>query len=162
MIPSEIRQYYRSGGLRGVAGRVHNFVLNRLRQHTGPRMQPTSYLVRFHEHDVPDQMRIGERYRMHVTVVNQSTRTWTSHDITLSYRWYTDAGNQPILSDEVPRTPLPTIVQPGQATKLQIDVRAPEVPGSYTLALDMLEGRNTWFADIVPGVAQSISVVIEN
>ncbi|TAK37073.1 MAG: glycosyltransferase [Chloroflexota bacterium] len=166
LVPREIRQYYRSKGLRGAIGRVGSFVLPRLGQRIGPRLQPTLYLARYQVHDIPERMRPGETCHVNIGVVNQSTRTWSGsgpsspQPISLSYRWYTDDGASAM--GEASRSPLPADIEPGQALELQIEVHAPEIAGRYILAPDMVEGQSTWFGDIVPGSAPSVAVIVED
>jgi hypothetical protein len=42
---------------------------------------------------------------------------------------------------------LPTNVMPNDAVDLEIAVRAPETPGSYTVEFDMVAEHVTWFED---------------
>lgn len=66
--------------------------------------------------------------------------------IRISYHWLDELGN-PIVWDGV-RTRLAHPVAPGESIRVELQVRAPIPPGRYRLALDLVDERRAWFADL--------------
>jgi len=44
------------------------------------------------------------------------------------------------------RTPLPSPVPPGQTIEIDVQVKAPEQPNTYRLAIDLVQEGITWFS----------------
>jgi hypothetical protein len=63
----------------------------------------------------------------------------------LSYRWLDAAGAR--VAGEGVRTPLPRAVGQGESLRVNARILAPDAPGSYTLALDLVEEGRTWFSE---------------
>jgi SAM-dependent methyltransferase len=108
-------------------------------------------------------------YRAHITVVggpirvpassaatltarvrNASTVVWPAfvsddgqHQIKLGNHWL-DGAEQVVRYDDV-RTQLPRDLKPGEEIDLPLTVNAPELPGQYTLELDMVQEGVAWF-----------------
>lgn len=84
-----------------------------------------------------------------VEVENAGAVAWRSgHEegVHLSYHWLDELGN-PIVWDGL-RTPLPCEVAPGERARAELRVRAPIPPGRYRLALDLVDERRAWFAEL--------------
>jgi hypothetical protein len=83
----------------------------------------------------------------HVTVEvdNAGTAPWRSR-LFLSYHWLDGRGN-PIVWDGR-RTPLVRVVGPGETLRQELAVRAPIPPGSYRLAVDLVEEHRFWLAEL--------------
>ncbi len=64
----------------------------------------------------------------------------------LSYHWLDDRGNAIVWDG--PRTPLPHPVAPGEELESALTVRAPQPPGRYRLAFDLVEEHRFWFAEV--------------
>ena len=64
----------------------------------------------------------------------------------LSYHWLDGRGN-PIVWDGI-RTPLEDAVAPGTTLRQRMAIRAPIPPGSYRLAVDIVEEHRFWLAEL--------------
>ncbi len=101
-------------------------------------------------YQVPDRLRLstGEVRLVPVEVTNRGLAAWTPGSETpfhLSYHWLTPEGGS-VAEFEGLRTELPHPVRPGQTVRLQARVRAPQTPGRYRLAWDMLQEHRFWFS----------------
>jgi SAM-dependent methyltransferase len=83
-------------------------------------------------------------------VRNESTVVWPllvtddgRHQVKLGNHWL-DRGGQVVRYDDV-RTQLPREVKPGEEIELLLVVNAPDLPGQYTLELDMVQEGVAWF-----------------
>jgi hypothetical protein len=112
-----------------------------------PNSKP-EYRVAWLEVGTPGRMDRGAQVAFSVQVRNDGRATWAnsgSAAIRLGHRWIDAAGT----TIEGPRSGLPLSVAAGQTVTLpQVIVQAPEVPGSYTLELDLVEGVSGWFTDL--------------
>jgi hypothetical protein len=84
-----------------------------------------------------------------VEVENAGSVAWRSghlEGVQLSYHWLDELGN-PIVWDGL-RTPLPGELAPGERSRAELAVRAPIPPGRYRLALDLVDERRAWFAEL--------------
>lgn len=79
-----------------------------------------------------------------IGVTNVGSVAW-SDGIFASYHWLDDRGN-PIVWDGI-RSPLPPL-GPGQASTVNVRVRAPIPPGRYRLAFDLVAERRAWFSEL--------------
>jgi hypothetical protein len=94
-------------------------------------------------------------------VQNTSHERWPSRGATrvqLSYHW-TDADGRTTVRGG-PRTPLPSDVPPGETVTLVQRLLAPEVPGDYTVTLDLVREQVAWFSDKDPDSSTSWSVEV--
>jgi hypothetical protein len=95
------------------------------------------------------QARAGALGTAVVEVANEGAVAWRSghlEGVQLSYHWLDELGN-PIVWDGL-RTPLPREVAPGERLRAELAVRAPIPPGRYRLALDLVDERRAWFAEL--------------
>jgi hypothetical protein len=85
-----------------------------------------------------------------VEVENAGSAAWRtrSHDegLFLAYHWLDERGNA-IVWDGI-RTPLVRDVEPGETLRQELALRAPIPPGSYRLAIDLVEERRFWLAEL--------------
>jgi hypothetical protein len=85
-----------------------------------------------------------------VEVANDGGARWRTrgHEdgLFLSYHWLDERGN-PILWDGI-RTPLERDIDPGERVTHPLRVRGPIPPGRYRLAVDLVEERRFWLADL--------------
>jgi hypothetical protein len=82
----------------------------------------------------------GEVVQVDVRVTNLGTETWRHGphgipEIRLSYRGLPDAL----------RTPLPHDLAPGATTLVPVSIAAPDEPGRYPLAIDLVHEHHRWF-----------------
>ena len=104
--------------------------------------------VRWLAVDVPE-LRAGAIATARVRLRNAGTAAWRSRGsegVQASYHWLDGRGN-PIVWDG-PRTPLPGPVAPGEEVELALELRVPQPPGRYRLALDLVEELRYWFAEV--------------
>ncbi len=111
-----------------------------------PHVQP-DYRVAWLQVNAPGQIKLGATVQFPVQVRNDGRKTWASSGaqaVRLGYRWIDSSG----ASSEGQRTDLPRNLAPGEMVTLPaVTVRAPDIPGYYTLELDMVEGISNWFAE---------------
>jgi hypothetical protein len=84
-----------------------------------------------------------------VTIRNSGLVTWRSaglRPIALSYHWL-DPLTRRVVRYNGRRTLLPRPVEPGGALLLSADVQAPDKPGDYLLAWDMVVEHSGWFSE---------------
>lgn len=104
--------------------------------------------VRWLGYDVPP-LRAGESLRARVALRNAGTATWRSRretGVRLSHHWLDDRGNAIVWDG--PRVPLERPVSPGEEIEVEAILRAPQPPGRYRLAFDLVEELRFWFAEV--------------
>jgi len=92
-----------------------------------------------------DPLTAGEVGAFDARVTNLGSETWRGGrhglpEIRLSYRGLPDAL----------RTPLPHDLAPGASALVPASVRAPDEPGRYEIAIDLVHERHRWFDCAVP------------
>jgi hypothetical protein len=104
--------------------------------------------VRWLAYDVPE-LRAGAEAAVEVALRNAGTATWRARGdrgVRLSYHWLDDRSN-PIVWDG-PRVDFGGPVGPGDEVEVALRVRAPQPPGRYRLAFDLVEELRFWFAEV--------------
>jgi hypothetical protein len=104
--------------------------------------------VRWLGYDVPE-LRAGAESPARVVLENAGTATWRSRrldGVKLSYHWLDDRGNAIVWDG--PRVDFEQPVPPGRQAEVDIVLRAPQPPGNYRLAFDLVEELRFWFADV--------------
>ena len=91
--------------------------------------------------DVPT-VQAGAATRIRVELENAGTAAW--RPLNLSYHWLDERGN-PIVWDGI-RTPLDAT--PGEHRQVEAALRGPIPPGRYKLALDLVDERRYWLAEL--------------
>ena len=82
-----------------------------------------------------------------VRITNTGIRPWPAggdQPVRLGYHWYDENGNTVLW--EGARAALSSDVASGQATTLDVSVRAPQTNGTYTLAWDLVQEGAGWFS----------------
>ena len=64
----------------------------------------------------------------------------------LSHHWLDDRGNAIVWDG--PRVAFEQPVAPGERVEVETLLRAPQPPGSYRLAFDLVEEDRFWFAEV--------------
>ena len=104
--------------------------------------------VRWLAYELPE-LRAGAESSVEVVLQNAGTATWrTRRDVgvKLSYHWLDDRGNAIVWDG--PRVDLGGPVAPGDEVEVALRVRAPQPPGRYRLAFDLVEELRFWFAEV--------------
>jgi hypothetical protein len=94
----------------------------------------------------PTQLKVRSSINLPVYVKNTSNFTWssqTTNPVNFAYHWL-DANGEVSVWDGV-RTALPSDLPPSASTTLNATIKAPDVPGQYTLRLTMLQEGVAWF-----------------
>jgi len=97
--------------------------------------------VRWLALDVPP-VQAGALVRIRVALENAGSAEWRG--LKLSYHWLDERGN-PIHWDGI-RTPV--VAAPGERLELDAPLRGPIPPGRYRLALDLVDERRFWLAEL--------------
>ncbi len=92
----------------------------------------------------------GERRQAMVHVENLGSASWLRdgrNRVFLSSRFFVQApgGGRGPLALECGRFPFPADLPPGESTLLPFEVMAPDAPGRYVLAVDLVEEQVRWF-----------------
>ena len=104
--------------------------------------------VRWLAYDLPT-LRAGAESDVEVVLQNAGTATWRARGdagVKLSYHWLDDRGNAIIWDG--PRVDFGGPVAPGDEVEVALRVRAPQPPGRYRLAFDLVEELRFWFAEV--------------
>ena len=104
--------------------------------------------VRWLGYELPE-LRAGSEAPARVAFRNDGTATWRSRGesgVQLSYHWLDDRGNAIIWDG--PRVAFERPVAPGERIEVETLLRAPQPPGSYRLAFDLVEEFRFWFAEV--------------
>ena len=104
--------------------------------------------VRWLAYDLP-AFRAGAEGEVEVVLQNAGTATWRARGDTgvkLSYHWLDDRGNAIVWDG--PRVDFGGPVAPGDEVEVALRVRAPQPPGRYRLAFDLVEELRFWFAEV--------------
>jgi hypothetical protein len=96
-----------------------------------------------------------------VEVENAGTAPWRTRGpeegLFLAYHWLDERRN-PIVWDGI-RTALERTVEPGETLRQTLALRAPIPPGRYRLAVDLVEERRFWLAELgVPPYEELVDV----
>ena len=108
------------------------------------------YQADYIEYGDPSREKIspGIRFQMPVTVRNTGFISWDSSDpdrpVFMSYHWQQRSGKLHIYDGE--RTPFEKPVAPGEEVLINLNVKSPESPGRYILAVDLVCEGVTWFS----------------
>jgi peptidoglycan hydrolase-like amidase len=98
------------------------------------------------ETTAPATMIPGGEVPIQLVLANTGLATWRAagdHPVRLAYHWL--AGSSAVVWDGA-RNALPHDIAPGERLAIAANVRAPDAPGSYTLAWDMVEEGVGWFS----------------
>jgi hypothetical protein len=104
--------------------------------------------VRWLGYELP-RFRAGAEGVVRVSLENAGTAAWRTRGtlgVQLSCHWLDDRGN-PIVWDG-PRVALTNAIEPGEELQATLTVRAPQPPGRYRLALDLVEELRFWFEEV--------------
>jgi len=95
------------------------------------------------------EFRAGAEAVAEVVLQNAGTATWRQRrelGVKLSYHWLDDRGNAIVWDG--PRVDFGGPVLPGDEVEVELLVRAPQPPGRYRLAFDLVEELRFWFAEV--------------
>ena len=104
--------------------------------------------VRWLAYELP-AFRAGTESAVEVVLQNAGTATWRLRGelgVRLSYHWLDDRGNAIVWDG--PRVDFGGPVAPGDEIEVVLRVRAPQPPGRYRLAFDLVEELRFWFAEV--------------
>ncbi|HID08506.1 MAG TPA: hypothetical protein EYP10_15320, partial [Armatimonadetes bacterium] len=111
------------------------------------------YAAQVLSHNAPKEMAPSQVYTVRVRLRNIGTSPWNGEGATeklfIGYHWLDKQG---VLLDEQPiLTKIEVPVKPGESAEVNARVRAPDVPGEYSLAWDMAvegpEERILWLSE---------------
>ncbi len=80
------------------------------------------------------------------------------HPVFLSYRWYDARGDLTEVGHSV-HTALTSVLEPGAAAELSMEIAAPQYEGRYLLAVALLQSEIAWFDDVDP--ANGVRTVVD-
>ena len=107
-----------------------------------------AYDVQYDAYDGPVEVRAGTVVDASVQLTNRSWHVWDSlavdNPVFLSYHWLDGRGATAI--EDGRRSPLPRPLATGDTCRAAIRIECPDAPGRYTLAIDLVHERVTWFS----------------
>lgn len=129
---------------------VEDFFTGAELTYLGPaeRLEKDVYALEWVFARVPPRVKAGETFEAGVKLINRSRETWPNEGaarVALSYHWLDAAGRRVVWDGE--RTDLPRPVPPGKPVTARQTVKAPAVPGTYTLVLEPVFEQVAWFSD---------------
>jgi hypothetical protein len=104
--------------------------------------------VRWLTYELPP-FRAGAEGVARVSLENAGTAPWRSRrslGVQLSHHWLDDRGNAIVWDG--PRVAFARPVEPGEVLEAELTVRAPQPPGRYRLAFDLVEEFRFWFEEV--------------
>jgi len=99
------------------------------------------------EIELPAEVPPGARFQVHARLTNRSAETWPATGILkvqAAYHWLGPDGETVLWDGR--RTRLPADLAAGDSVELDLDVQAPEAPGTYELMLDPVFEQVGWFS----------------
>jgi len=95
----------------------------------------------------PKTMSINEKLKLYMTIKNTGIKLWEATNerkpVLLSYHWIDSLGKRVVYGGL--RTRLPHDISSGQSVNLIATVKAPPLPGKYTLRFTMVQEHVAWF-----------------
>jgi len=108
------------------------------------------YDLEYETYEGPRRARAGDDVRARVRIRNAGWRVWSSASSDLpdyvSYHWL-DARGADVVVWDGERTPLPRDVGPEEEIDILLRIKAPDRPGRYFLAVDMVREGAAWYSD---------------
>jgi hypothetical protein len=105
----------------------------------------------------PQSIPRGETTRATVSFRNVSSCSWP-HAVHVGYHWMPKEFGLPEVWDGGRALP-DRRIEPGQSVTLAVDLKAPETPGRYSLAYDLVFEKVTWFSS-KGGVMTAVPIVV--
>jgi acetolactate synthase I/II/III large subunit len=130
----------------------------------GDPLEPRSCHVRV-ESEVPATMAVGATIECDCRVTNLGDTFLVGvppNPVNISYRWLDSKSRAPIAGVEGLRSRLTFSLPPREAQAYKFMVRAPMLPGSYTLAVTLVQEQVAWFDDISSSNACLHEVSVES
>ena len=117
--------------------------------------------VRYDGFEGPNGLVHGTEIRAVVTFLNNGWDTWRSegeHPVHVSYHWLGQDGVT-VVAFNGERSLLPHPVAPGDRCRAMLLVRAPDRPGRYVLAIDLVQEGVRWFSEAgAPWLAVTVTI----
>jgi SAM-dependent methyltransferase len=108
------------------------------------------YDLEYGIYEGPREVRAGADLRARLKIRNVGWRVWSSASADkpdyVSYHWL-DARGADVVVWDGERTPLPRDIGPGEELDLLLRVKAPDRPGRFILAVDMVREGEAWYSD---------------
>ena len=104
--------------------------------------------VRWLSYDIPPQ-RAGALSSGRVELQNTGAVGWDSREgygICVGYHWLDPLGNAIVWDGLL--TAFPHVIAPGERVDAPLTIAAPNPPGNYLLALDLVDGGRCWFSEV--------------
>ncbi|MDP3047058.1 MAG: DUF2079 domain-containing protein [Chloroflexota bacterium] len=105
------------------------------------------YRVIWRDSAVPARMAPRQLYPVQVCFENSGSQAWTANNwfpVFVAYHWVSETGNVVLWDSE--RTRLPSDLYPGQQMCATVEVVSPDIPGVYTLQIDLVREEIAWFS----------------
>ena len=115
----------------------------------------------------PNEIRPDEEFVVKVKVVNNGFMDWIADSdkpFRLGYHWY-NRDTREVLYFGAGRGLLPANVAHGESAEVEVLVTAPEKPGRYILAYDLVHEKVTWFSQqgVIPlEVSVNVGITLDN
>jgi uncharacterized protein (TIGR03032 family) len=111
---------------------------------------PVSSLRAHVEAVLPSRILVDETIKVPCRVTNKGNAIYVSappNPIQFCYRWFDDGGSA-IGAGQWIHTDLPRPLPPGESLDVAVMIAAPHLPGTFTLAVTLLQEDVAWFDDV--------------
>ena len=129
----------------------------------GEPLPPASLRAQF-DAEIPATTMMDEVFIVRCRVTNAGDAIFVSappNPIQFCYRWF-DASGALVGAGEWIHTPLPHALPPGESIEAACRIAAPHVPGTFTLAVTLLQEGIAWFDDLSPASGVRGTVTVES
>ncbi len=114
------------------------------------RTVTSAFDVRYNGYDGPERVQPGAEFRATIEIRNAGWDTWRSAAdnepaVRVSYHWLSRDGE--MIAFDGLRSDLPHPLAPGDTCRAFVAVKAPDEPGEYLLAFDLVKEGVTWFSE---------------
>jgi hypothetical protein len=111
----------------------------------------TNVNVTYLDYNIPSLVHAGDKFTIKVTAINSGTTLWRASvfespptgQVSLGSTWYKDGS----VTWNGDRGLLPYDIAPGERVTIEKTLYTPTLPGNYTLKLDFVDEKLTWFSD---------------
>ena len=150
---TKVDQWY----IEGKQGVIEDFRESMLQRHRWDIYQEKAppRRARIHVLSIPEFTPAGETFTISLAIRNIGSMTWKKRGkkaVRVGYHWR-DSNQKEIEAADF-RTALPHDVEPGEWAEVEAAVGAPNIPGKYTLVLDLVYQENIWFKEEKSRVAK--------
>ena len=99
----------------------------------------------------PTHLRAGQVVTAQLLIRNAGSVAWSPSDdrlLQIGYRYLRNRRELNFGDEKDVRTDIAEVVEPNESVTLSVRVALPDLPGNYTLELDIFSGATGWFREL--------------